>query len=893
MATKSTQLKKALKIASKVKSKAGVKQNPPQSTSYTKKADKEVPAKAVGYRFTDRFINSATGKALGISAKSKPTAAQIEKYRDKKYSDGSRYIYSEARKDKSDVSYKDKLKKGGATQNPPQSTSYTVENDKGDYAKPVGYRFTDRFINSATGKRLGVDQSSKPTASQIEKYRNKTYSDGTRYIYSEARMDKSDKNYSRRLEDGGYTHMDLMQGDYDTSRKTQNTYLRIKTWRIWNGYTMQQKYHFLHDHGFDMVASEIANGNDVMYQELPKKVQDAFVEHTKMGQYANGGMMARGGHMQGYDDREDERLAMKYGKMANKDFVGSHEAREHSRRDDARFEERMASGGQTAPQSTSYSKRNDRPIMAKPVGWRFTERGANRLGVNPYRKPYAREIEEYGNKKFFNGDSYMDYETRKDKSDIAPKTGLERGGNVNEGLSWRLDRAKHNKSEDYEVPMNKRKREYGGEMKDGGLTRDRKFISKQKWEQTYERKKPASIYKSNWWWFEDGGEMKDGGLTRDRKFISKQKWEQTYERKKPASIYKSNWWWFKNGGEMARGGFVTNIDEAFGSQELKNDLKSKMKPNDPILAFAYTDYGGDFFDKVAIEYFKENYPNNIVSEITYYNGQNGIVFGEPVKQFLEASEDYILGFYGIEQFYYEMLYNQEMEDFETFLNDLEKYDNYEVSKEALPYLMDAKSGYYGMQPNGLDFYSPDLIKELENQDLIKKKDEMARGGKTKGGYTYVPKEFIDSITTSNDVEFDNSEILDGAYVKGRNRKFGDGGEMDDDYARGGRITNSDSFSSVENFLDFQGSNLEGKTLSNGDYVVLSYGWYPLWFYSRRNSTWYGNSTRYSASTSKQSSQSRPTYDAIMLPKDQLEKVMANSSMGIDSKEMGGVEELTK
>ena len=749
MATKSTQLKKALKIASKVKSKAGVKQNPPQSTSYTKKADKEVPAKAVGYRFTDRFINSATGKALGISAKSKPTASQIEKYKDKKYSDGSRYIYSEARKDKSDVSYKDKLKKGGATQNPPQSTSYNVNNDKSDYAKPVGYRFTDRFINSATGKRLGVDQSSKPTASQIEKYKNKTYSDGTRYIYSEARMDKSDKNYSRRLEDGGYTHMDLMQGDYDTSRKTQNTYLRIKTWRIWNGYTMQQKYHFLHDHGFDMVAIEIANGNDIMYQELPKKVQDAFVEHTKMGQYANGGMMAKGGitahglktsdkiigaktigttilvYNGAFDEyaridlENGKRTKVVYDKKTKKyieskemggdienayyhilehgdygdiGYQGYYETREEAMErvktlsslfpnsyfeiwvSDSKQEPpitTMAKGGQTSPQSTSYSKRNDRPIMAKPVGWRFTERGANRLNVNPYRKPYAREIEEYGNKKFFNGDSYMDYETRKDKSDIAPKTGLERGGNVNYGRSWHLDRAKHNKSEDYEVPMNERKREYGGEMKDGGLTRDRKFISKQKWEQTYERKKPASIYKSNWWWFEDGGMMK------------------------------------------------------------------------------------------------------------------------------------------------------------------------------------------------------------------------------RGGYTYVPKEFIDSITTSNDVEFDNSEILDGAYVRGRNRKFGDGGEMDDDYARGGRIANSDSSSSAENHLDFQGNNLEGKTLSNGDYVVLSYGWFPLWYYSRRNSTWYGNSTKYSPSTSKQASQSRPTYDAIMLPKDQLEKVMANSSMGVDSKEMGGVEDLTK
>lgn len=693
MATKSTQLKKALKIASKVKSKAGVKQNAPQRDTYSKKGDAKTSSKAVGYRFTDKFINSATGKALGISAKSKPTAAQIEKYRDKKYSDGSRYLYFENRKDKSDVSYRDKLKKGGVTQNPPQSASYNVQNDKGDYAKPVGYRFTDRFINSATGKRLGVDQSSKPTAAQIEKYKNKTYSDGSRYIYSEARMDKSDKNYNRRLEDGGDIHMDLMKGDYDTSRKTQNSYLRIKTWRIWNGYTMRQKYHFLHDHGFDMIAKEIANGNDIMYQELPKKVQDAFVEHTKMGQYKDGGMMASGG-----DTKNTYYHILEHGNYGDIGYQGYYETWEEANQrvkelssyfPNSYFEvwmsgstdeppiTTMAKGGQTAPQSTSYSKRNDRPIMAKPVGWRFTERGANRLGVNPYRKPYAREIEEYGNKKFFNGDSYMDYETRKDKSDIAPKTGLERGGNVNEGLSWHLDRAKHNKSEDYETPMNERKREYGGEMKDGGLTRDRKFISKQKWEQTYERKKPASIYKSNWWWFEDGGKMEDGGMMK------------------------------------------------------------------------------------------------------------------------------------------------------------------------------------------------------------------------RGGYTYVPKEFIDSITTSNDVEFDNSEILDGAYVKGRNRKYGYGGEMDDDYARGGRIANSDSSSSAENFLDFQGSNLEGKTLSNGDYVVLSYGWYPLWYYSRRNSTWYGNSTKYSPSTSKQASQSRPTYNAIMLPKEQLERVMADSSMGIDSKEMGGTSELTK
>jgi len=52
---------------------------------------------------------------------------------------------------------------------------------------------------------------------------------------------------------------------------------------------------------------------------------------------------AKGGMSQGYDDREDERLGMKDGKMSSKDLDST-----HARRDDARFEERgkMAKGGE-------------------------------------------------------------------------------------------------------------------------------------------------------------------------------------------------------------------------------------------------------------------------------------------------------------------------------------------------------------------------------------------------------------------------------------------------------------------------------------------------------------------------------------------------------------------
>ena len=80
----------------------------------------------------------------------------------------------------------------------------------------------------------------------------------------------------------------------------------------------------------DVVTAIVGMPNNKYEKEIVKKY---------------GNKMAMGGKTQGYDDREDERLGMKYGKMSGKDFDGSHDMREHSRRDDARFEERMEKGG--------------------------------------------------------------------------------------------------------------------------------------------------------------------------------------------------------------------------------------------------------------------------------------------------------------------------------------------------------------------------------------------------------------------------------------------------------------------------------------------------------------------------------------------------------------------
>ena len=105
----------------------------------------------------------------------------------------------------------------------------------------------------------------------------------------------------------------------------------------------------------------------------------------------------------------------------------------------------------------------------------------------------------------------------------------------------------------------------------------------------------------------------------------------------------------------------------------------------------------------------------------------------------------------------------------------------------------------------------------------------------------------------------------------------------EEYAKGGspRIANQNARKYTENMLDFTGNNLEGKTLANGNYVVLSYGWYPLWYYNKRDGLWYMNKDKYSVYTSKQTSQSRPTYNAVSLTKSEMQDYLAKGTMGIE------------
>ena len=100
-----------------------------------------------------------------------------------------------------------------------------------------------------------------------------------------------------------------------------------------------------------------------------------------------------------------------------------------------------------------------------------------------------------------------------------------------------------------------------------------------------------------------------------------------------------------------------------------------------------------------------------------------------------------------------------------------------------------------------------------------------------------------------------------------------------------RITNIEAKEYSENKFPFKGNSLEGKLLDNGDYVVLSYGYYPIWYFSTREGKWYGNATKYSVTTSRQLSQSRPDYNVTMLENDALLEKMKTDEAHFD---LGGL-----
>jgi antirestriction protein len=225
---------------------------------------------------------------------------------------------------------------------------------------------------------------------------------------------------------------------------------------------------------------------------------------------------------------------------------------------------------------------------------------------------------------------------------------------------------------------------------------------------------------------------KGGALTNERLHVNHDEdYEVRYAKPRPSRKGYKGKRIFSRGGLLGQSAKVKFLSEEFASLDLIDELKAKLKTqknnveDKDVIAFAYTDYGGDILDKYAIEYFLENHPNNIVVESTSYSGKNAFVFGKPAKEWMEETQDYPLGFEDFESFYYD----KENEDFEEginfFIEDLKRDYSFDED-EVRDSLLEQFSGYFNVSTSGLDYSEDTMINYLKENDLIK--EEYNKGG---------------------------------------------------------------------------------------------------------------------------------------------------------------------
>ncbi len=87
------------------------------------------------------------------------------------------------------------------------------------------------------------------------------------------------------------------------------------------------------------------------------------------------------------------------------------------------------------------------------------------------------------------------------------------------------------------------------------------------------------------------------------------------------------------------------------------------------------------------------------------------------------------------------------------------------------------------------------------------------------------------------------------------------------------VLNCEEFNGAKNEHSRNGYSVSGRRVGHL-YVVYSYGYWPMYVCDPRTDTWFVNAHRYSATTSKQSSQCYPTgKDCAPVPTAELERML--------------------
>lgn len=402
-----------------------------------------------------------------------------------------------------------KLSNKGAYLNAPQGENYTRYEDskESNRAKPAGWRYTN-----AGAKRLKLKAPNQLVSKDhLQKYRGKYFTDSKgvkhRYIYIERRADKSDvKRGFPYLEKGG---------------SIPNNYEGKTAEQVWNEWSEGQREHFLTDHKkyLDFIGdTEI--WASMGYEKLKSYAKGNFGQietvlnlHISEGQYEKGGeMYAKAGATVGIMQHlQTKSVKNKYGDMIYTDLDNAmkmnpknlDELIDNLEKNKIDFrgwsgEEFKIKRKKDIQQAINYVKDYSDNLEIKKSLLFFKDTATNEQGGELPKKLYVKvmfENPKYNYTTYINK-SISDEEIRSyfkigrhfnvgvgGNDDMQPIKDIEivreyqKGGGLyakgglfgenqyNTGRSWHQDRARHNKSEDWEKPLSERKGyEDGGEL---------------------------------------------------------------------------------------------------------------------------------------------------------------------------------------------------------------------------------------------------------------------------------------------------------------------------------------------------------------------------------------------------------------------------------------------
>jgi hypothetical protein len=822
----------------------GVKQTRPQETdsTYSKAIDKQVAGKPVGWRFTDKLA-----KKLGKKAGTKPTAQEIEKYKNKG-------VYFETRKNKSDLNPKAKLDHGG------DSSEILSDGSKLDNFTAVG--IAEGFVENDNAH----DQIK--AWAYIQRHGMCRNLQGWFGRTCAAMIDRGifdrEGNIDYEVVD------DLMIGgdDYAKGGDTGLYYINLDSY----GFDDKRFQNFLKNNN---IKARKTSQNDEE-QEYKFIAEKSKLENLVKKYYSTNYYSTKSGK-----DKNSLRLEEYFDEEQYDDMV------KDIKKYRGKFEEggdiEYAKGGQTAPQRESYSKRGDKEVKAKPAGYRFTEKLANRLSKNVYAKPTPEQVSKYSGKGVY-------FENRKDKSDVKPNEYLAMGGVAQHGL----------REGDKIISA-------GGEVAliENG---DKTFLVDITNGQRREAKglNIGKVIKNPK--KEDGGDVDyaKGGKTKefiDWKEIIGEKigsWEATDNN--GISLFwespESDYYFYATPGFDGHKGLPIQVDknndDDFGivmtsmndnaAYDLQEYFKEVNKVID-ILSFTDTkielsDFKDDFKGVKKQSYAKGG--QTAAQRESYSKRGDREVKAKPVGYRFTDALAKRLGKSATTK--------PTAEQIRKYLGKGIYFENRKDKSDIKPNEYLAKGGGIKQtRPQETDStYSKSIDKQVSGKPVgYRFTDKLAkRLGKNP---LTAPKISEIEKYKGKGVYFETRKNKSDVNPKGK-LAYGGVTDVDIQFARGGgvpRTSNADSKAFTENHLPFVANNLEGKTLENGDYVVLSYGYYPIWFWHKRTNKWYGNKDKFSVTTAKHISQSRPTYEAEMLSRGEMDNLMSKSIEGKDFKEMGG------